>query len=368
MKKIISMILAIAMVFSMAVPAFAAEDGYSCSDYMDCTADGSEIYIITKDGCPIREAPNNKGKIYARAEKGQLIAVKRVFWTKKMTRWCEIATDSGTPLYIYIENVTPEVHSFIPLLVNDNGSLEFCAICGLAKAEAGGKNSMCDFTCVADQAVKGSFSDYNPTFASIMAQIIAGEVLGPIADGRDLVADIMHGEAGWVIAMDLVALLPLIGALKYSDELMIVGKNGDEFAAGAKNAGNIAGAAKHSQNIFWGKWDDYEKVWENGKEYAQIGDYKYTQHAVSEFLNPSIETNQILKINPDTGRISRPEHSRGVPPSWVNWILTEGVDLGTTKVSPEYVDEATGALRRKFTNGTLEVVVEGDIVITIFTK
>lgn len=356
-KRFIAVTLALCIIMSMSHFAFATDDGYSCSNYEDCTADGSTIYIITKDGCPIREEPNNHGNIYARAEKGQLIAVKRVFWTLKMTRWCEISTGNSKPLYIHIDNCTPEVHCFIPLLENDSGYVEFCAICGVARAQAEGDSAVCDLTCVLDQAVKGSFSDYNPSFASILGQIVAGEALGPIADGRDLVGDIMNGESGWIIAMDLVAFLPLIGALKYSDEISIVGKHGDELAFGAKNASNIAGASKGAKNIFWGVWDDYDKVWENGRAYAQIGDYKYTEHAVSEFLNPSIQT----------GQIRGAEHSRGVPPSWVNWMLTEGRELGTTRVVKTEI--VNGAERITYANGSLWVSVEnGDTVITIITK
>lgn len=357
MKRMLALMLVLCTMVSMTIPTYAAENDYSCSDYTDCTANGSEIYIVTKDGCPIREEPHNKGKVYARAEKGQLLAVKRVFWTVKMTRWCELETDTGKSLYIHIDNCKPEVHSFITLLENDNGYVEYCAICGVAKAVADGESAMCDFTCVADQTLKGSFSDYNPSFASVLGQIIAGEVLGPFADGRDLVGDIMNGEPGWIIAMDLVAFFPIIGALKYSDEIAILGKNGDEIAFGARNAGNMANVGKKSEKIIWGMWDDYDKVWANGREYAQIGDYKYTEHAVSEFLNPSIQTNQIKDV----------EHSRGVPPSYVNWMLTEGRELGTTRVVKEEIKD--GAKRITYANGSLWVSVEnGDTVVTIITK
>lgn len=357
MTRILALVLVLCTMMSMAVPAFAAGNDYTCSDYTDCTANGSKIYIITKDGCPIREEAHNKGKIVARAEKGQLVAVKRVFWTIKLTRWCEIETDSGKALYVHIDNVTPEVHSFITLFENDKGYIDYCAICGVAKAVASGETAMCDLTCVADQALKGSFSDYNPSFASVLGQIIAGEVLGPVADGRDLVGDIMNGEPGWIIAMDLVAFLPFIGALKYSDDISILGKNGDEIAFGARNAGNIASTGKKAEKIIWGMWDDYDKVLVNGREYAQIGNYKYTEHAVSEFLNPSIQTNQIKGV----------EHSRGVPPSFVNWMLTEGRELGTTRVVKEEIMD--GAKRVTYANGSLWVSVEnGDTVVTIITK
>ena len=344
-----------------------------CSNYSQCTKNGGEIYVVTKDNCAIRKEPHNKGEIVARGEIGELISINRVFWTAKMTRWCEInVIGSNEKLYIYIDNCEPHtVHSYINLLSTNNGYVDFCAVCGVALAVAESEAVGCDFTCIADQAVKGSFSDYNPTFTSVFAQIIVGEIpgVGTLADARDLIGDIMNGEAAWVIAADMAAFLPVIGALKYSDEISVLGKNADKIGNSMKYSDEIASVAKKSDKIFWGKWDDYDKVTVNGREYAKIGDYNYTQHAVDEFMNPSIETNQTLRINPDTGKHSYVEHSRGVPPSYVNWVLTEGVELGTTKISAEYVDQATGALRRKFSSGTLEVIVEGDnLVVTIITK
>lgn len=287
MKKIVSLILVFALTLGCA-PArvFAAEDGYTCSDYSECTADGAEIYIITKDGCPIREEPHNAGKIVARAQRGQLISVKRVFWTIKMTRWCEIAMNNGDSLYIHIDNCEPEIHNYITLLENDNGSIDYCAICGVAKAVAEGKTAVCDFTCVLDQSVKGSFSDYNPSFAAILGQIVVGEVLGPIADSRDLVGDIMNGEPGWIIAMDLAAFLPLVGALKYSDEIAILGKNtdditqtvkyADEIALGGKYVGEIASVATKSDSTKLRK-NMLQAFKKTGKDrYYDLSDYVFT--------------------------------------------------------------------------------------------
>lgn len=345
MKRMLALMLVLCTMVSMAIPAYAAENNYTCSDYTDCTANGSEIYIVTKGGCPIREEPHNKGKIYARAEKGQLLAVKRVFWTIKMTRWCEIETDSGKSLYVHIDNVEPEVHDFISLLSNNNGSVEFCTICGVAKAEAGGKSAVCDFTCVADQAVKGSFSDYNPSFTSVMAQIVAGEVLGPIADGRDLVADIMNGESGWIIAMDLVAFFPIIGALKYSDEIAILGKNADELSFVARNADE----AKAMNYLPWGRWEDYDKVMRDGQEYVKLGDFYYSHHAVDEFTPAYIKSNRINGV----------EHSRGISPTYVNYMITEGVTEGVTLVKPAKY----GCM--SYTNGIFEIIMDGDVVVTI---
>lgn len=249
MKKIVSFILAFALILTCVPVSVFADDDYTCSNYYDCTADGAEIYIITKDNCPIREEPNNNGKIVARAQCGQLISVKRVFWTVKMTRWCEIAMSNGDSLYIHIDNCKPETHDYVTLLENDNGFVEYCRICGVAKAVASGKTAACDFTCVTDQAVKGSFSDYNPSFMSILGQIAAGELLGPIADARDLVGDILNGEPGWVIAMDLAAFLPLVGAAKYADEIAILGKNTDDINKVTKYADEITLGGKYADKI-----------------------------------------------------------------------------------------------------------------------
>lgn len=347
--KIISLIL-IMVLCSTCTPitSLAAEAPHVCKSYEECTENG-EIYIITKNDCPIRKEPNNnKNNIVTRGKRGQLISVSKTFRTIKGSRWCEIQlSESEKKLYIHVDNCERHIHSYMTLVSNNNGKIDFCAICGFAVAEGTNQHATCDFKCVSDQAIKGSFSEYNPSFASILAQIIVGEVAGPFADGRDLVGDIINGEPGWVIATDLAAFLPLIGALKYSDELAILGRTSDDFAVVTKN----------SKSILWGKWNDYSKVTLNGKEYAEIGDFYYTKHAVEEFLNPSIETNQIKNI----------EHSRGVPPSFVNWILTKGMENGTTKIVGTTVEN--GIERVRYSNGTLDVIVEnGNIIVTIITK
>ena len=354
MIRAITLLLLISMSLGCAQPAFAKESDFTCDNYAECTENGAKIYMITKNNCPIRKEPHNKGEVVARGQKGQLISVSKVFWTKKMTRWCEInVIGSKQKLYIYIDNCQPHVHSYVTLLSNDKGYVNYCAMCGIAVAKADKQAAACDFTCVVDQAVKGSFSAKDSTFAGVLAQIVAGELLGPIADARDLVGDILKGESGWIIATDLMALIPLVGALKYSDELVVLGKNSDK----AKHLDDFAKAGKKAGQIPWGKWSDYTKVRINGKEYAKIGKFHYTKHAVDEFMNPSIQTNLVKGV----------EHSRGIPPSYVNWVLTTGVENGTTKIGKPYY--RNGAQRVKYSNGSLEIIVEaGNIVVTIIPK
>lgn len=349
-KKIVRLMSTLLAVISIitCIPAEAMAADYTCSSYTDCTKNGGKIYVITKNNCPIRAEAHNEGKIVARAKEGQLISVTRVFRTAKLTRWCEIKVGKKK-YYIYTGNCEEHnVHSYIDVLTTDKGKVSFCAVCGLAKADAKNKSATCDLKCVGDQALKGSFSKEEGNFASVVAQIAVGEIpfVGTAADIRDVVGDVMTGEPAWVIALDCVALVPLVGAVKYADEI-------DNL----KYIDNISKTAKKVDNIPWGKWSDYAKKKIDGKEYAKIGNFYYTKHSVDSFLNPSIQTNQIAKV----------EHSRGIPPSYVNWVLTEGIANGTTSASKPYVKN--GAKRVKYTNGSLEVVVEsGNIVVSIFSK
>lgn len=338
MKKSVSIILVLAMILAcLPINAFAAENDYACSDYTDCTADGSEIYIVTKDGCPIREEPHNKGKIYARAEKGQLIAVKRVFWTIKATRWCEISTDNGKPLYIHIDNCEPHVHSLITLLENDKGNVDFCTVCGFCSATANSNTKSCNLACVADQAFYGTMSEYDTSFWGVVAQIALGEVpgVGTVADVRDLIGDFLNGESLGVLAMDCIGLLPLVGAFKYADELSFVAKNADEVST--------------MKYLPWGVWDDYDKVVRDGQEYVKLGDFYYSHHAVDEFTPAYIKSNKINGV----------EHSRGISPTFINYIITEGVEDGVTLVKPA----RDGCM--SYTNGIFEIIMDGDVVVTI---
>lgn len=342
MKNIMTRILALVLVLCsmisiMGIPAFAAENGYFCSTYTDCTANGAEIYIVTKDGCPIREAPHNEGAIYARAEEGQLLAVKRVFWTIKLTRWCELETDTGKPLYIHIDNCKPEVHSLITLLENANGNVDFCTVCGFCSATSNSNTKSCNLACVADQAFYGTMSEYDTSFWGVVAQIALGEVpgVGTVADVRDLIGDFLNGESLGVLAMDCVGLLPLVGALKYADELSFVAKNIDEV-----------GTMKH---LPWGVWDDYDKVVRDGREYVKLGDFYYSHHAVDEFTPAYIKSNKINGV----------EHSRGLSPTFANYIITKGVEEGVTLVKPA----KNGYL--SYTNGIFEIIMDGDVVVTI---
>lgn len=242
MKKIVSMFLVFALFFALlSVPHVSASD-YSCRDYEECSRNGAQVYIITKENCAIRNKPSNSGKIVTRGHVGALVSVKKVFRTSKLTKWCELQTSDGSTLYIHIDNVSHhKVHEYVYVYNNTNGFLQMCHICGHMKAVSGRSVATCDLKCVGDQAIKGSFSRYDPSFTSIAANIAIGEIpiVGQIADIRDLIGDILNGERAWVIGVDLLAVLPLLGALKYTDELAFISKHTDDFT-NVKYADDIA--------------------------------------------------------------------------------------------------------------------------------
>lgn len=293
--RFVSLILALVMVIGMVIPASAAD--YTCSDYIDCTEDGAEIYTIVKNNCPIRKEPHNKGKIVARGETGQLISVKRVFLTKKMSLWCEISLNNGSSLYIHIDNCKPHTHSFTTLVQTDIGNVDYCSECGIAKAEAYGKTATCDLTCVADQTIKGSFSEYDPSFAGIIGQMIAGELTGPLADGRDLAGDILNGEPGWVIAMDMIAFLPIVGLAKYADEVVIFGKHTDDIARAAKYGDEIVSAVSKTNSTKLGK--NMRQAYEltGNDRFYDLSDYVLTgkRNVAAHHIVAGGESNQFAK-------------------------------------------------------------------------
>jgi hypothetical protein len=111
----------------------------------------------------------------------------------------------------------------------------------------------------------------------------------------------------------------------------------DRFAAGGGGGGRL----------FWGFWRDYPKVVEAGREYAQIGERLYTQHAIERML-PS-------GLGAPAGAVGA---GRSVAPAFVE----AAIETGTT--STQVVG---GVTRTIYTSGSLQVVTEqgGRIVITV---
>lgn len=339
--RFVSLVLVLVVAAGMIIPAYAVD--YTCSSYEECTEGGAEVYIITKDNCPIRTEPNGDAKVAARGKTGQLISVSDVFRTKRFTKWAKInVIGSNDVLYCHIDNIERHSkHAFVRILDTNKGYLDFCSVCGYSTAKSDKEVQSCNLACVADQALWGNLSDYNPSFWGVVAQIIVGEIPGVnvLTDARDLIGDILNGENLGVVLLDAAALLPLVGALKYADELSFITKNADEFHD----------AAKKTEYLPWATWKEYPKVKRDGQEFVKLGDFYYSHHAVDEFTPAFVKSNKINGL----------EHSRGLSPTYVNWILTDGVAEGVTIVS----DARDGC--KSYTNGIFEIIVDKDKIVTI---
>ena len=136
----------------------------------------------------------------------------------------------------------------------------------------------------ANQSLKGNYYDGDVTWEGVIGEIIVGELpgVGTVADLRDVFADIKNWEWTWAhagqTALDAIGLIPIIGALKYSDEFVSVArKTGKVLDAGdvtvaqklLKETGNIDDVSKGVlKNL-----DDYNDVANRiGKNSDEIAD------------------------------------------------------------------------------------------------
>jgi hypothetical protein len=111
--------------------------------------------------------------------------------------------------------------------------------------------------------------------------------------------------------------------------------------------------------IWWGFWRDYPKVTIDVKEYAQVGDWLYTMHAVERCLRSGRRTiGDVPKAWGEGGGHMFHEKARGVPLYWVEEVIKIGAKSDTV-VNQE--------LRTIHTYGELKVVTtrDGRIVITV---
>ena len=172
-----------------------------------------------------------------------------------------------------------------------------------------------------------------------------------LADLRDIFYDITHFEMsiGHVVQtlVDVFAVLPLIGGLKYTDEGL------DVLKGAVKHGDDAADAVKKSINkLPWDSWQTYEKVNRNGQEYAKIGNRLYSEHAVN-------------RMQPSGNRFG-PNIYQGL----------NGKDYGRS-IAPQYVEEVINSTEAVFqpetgnfvhTLGTVKVIVNSEgAVVTIIT-
>ena len=112
-----------------------------------------------------------------------------------------------------------------------------------------------------EQIILGNFSE-KVTITGTIGAIIVGELpgVGTAADIRDVTADFANWEWSWghvgITTLDIIGMIPLVGALKYSDELCVAAKGmklsdnaGDILSSALKHADDASGIASKSDEL-----------------------------------------------------------------------------------------------------------------------
>ena len=99
-----------------------------------------------------------------------------------------------------------------------------------------GTRSFAAFVPAAEQALQGNYYKGEVTWQGVIGEIIVGELpgVGTAADVRDVAADFQNWEWSWAHAgqttVDLIGCIPLIGCLKYTDEVATLLKKSGKVA------------------------------------------------------------------------------------------------------------------------------------------
>ena len=127
----------------------------------------------------------------------------------------------------------------------------------------------------AECIVLGNFTD-EVTVLGVGVQIVLGIFdLDLPCDIRDIIADVRNlaqaDEIKWdmiaMLALDLIGLIPVIGALKYSDEIGTLFKNADKVSVVARSTDGAGVLAKHADEA--GAWLHGGKVFRYSDETAE---------------------------------------------------------------------------------------------------
>ena len=127
----------------------------------------------------------------------------------------------------------------------------------------------------AECVVLGNFTD-EVTVLGVGVQIVLGIFdLDLPCDIRDIIADVRNlaqaDEIKWdmiaMLALDLIGVIPVIGALKYSDEIGTLFKNADKVSVVARSTDGTGVLAKHADEA--GAWLHGGKVFRYSDETAE---------------------------------------------------------------------------------------------------
>jgi len=114
--------------------------------------------------------------------------------------------------------------------------------------------------------------------------------------------------------------------------------------------GGSGGSSGAGSKLLWTSWKNYPKVVVDNREYAQIGDRLYSQHAVDR-MQPS-------GLGAPAGSVGA---GRNIPPNMVEYVINNGIQ------STQIVNVVT---RTIYSSGDVSIVTEnaGRVVVTVLRK
>jgi len=192
-----------------------------------------------------------------------------------------------------------------------------------------------------NQVVLGNFTD-DVTFIGTAVTVAAAFTGVDLAlDVRDITADFVKWEWTWPhtgqTALDAIALVPVVGVLKHTDEVVLLVKSGNKVHAVTKQAGDVVGLVKYADDAA----DVGKHVAKYGDDFGKMGVY---------VKNPGVKVDWSLNIEHASNRME----SRGLTKEMVEKIVDSGKALSqnngqkiiyiTKELGTVVVDAITGKL------------------------
>jgi hypothetical protein len=110
-------------------------------------------------------------------------------------------------------------------------------------------------------------------------------------------------------------------------------------------------------DLWWGFWTDYQKVYVDGRQYAQIGGRLYTEHAVIRFLPSGRRTVADLPTaSKEGGGYAYDPKARSISPNHVEFVITSGHKTFTVEKGEERTIHRAGDLMVVTTRDNLIVI------------
>lgn len=218
-KKILALCLSICMVMTL-IPSNIVL-AFDKSWETPYKYDGDELvtYQITNSYTPVRDEPSKEGNIVQHFSDEEYINAC-VVTNAKLNKWLMFETENGEYRFVYTGNAEKHIeHCWGAAIETNAGTVSICD-CGFVKAHFY-KNESADYEFNGIEWLKqlllGNYTDITYATVSIINIILGFTPVGTVQDIRDITADIINADSV-SLAIDMVALIPLMDGLKVADD------------------------------------------------------------------------------------------------------------------------------------------------------